>query len=214
MTTLFPDVCKEYKLFDQYGWVNHITLLPYEELLHVPAILKLPPGTGESGKSREELVQLIDLMPTIADYLDVPLRTQGQSLRPVIEDDEAVNEVVCSDSAMTYGLGRLKSVRSKEFKYIEDGLHYDRDLIDDLKLSRTAFSFVRSAVTDSETLFELTEGEEENLRKRYPDVTNELRTKLKDWESLNRDEGEQYFSENIESTEEIQEQLRNLGYLE
>ncbi len=57
----------------------------YEESAHIPLIIRSP-GQIEAGTTVEGYVSLIDLFPTILDYLDVePRDSDGKSLRGLIE---------------------------------------------------------------------------------------------------------------------------------
>lgn len=58
----------------------------YEELVRVPLIV-VPPGDAPQPRRLEGLTELIDLAPTILDYVGAaaPASFQGQSLRPRIE---------------------------------------------------------------------------------------------------------------------------------
>ncbi len=68
-----------------HGEVHHNHTL-YNELLSVPLVIK-PPGRSRVPTIIDDIVEMIDLAPTIADYAGVDLgwRTQGQSLRPALE---------------------------------------------------------------------------------------------------------------------------------
>ena len=62
----------------------------YEASVRVPLVLRLP-GGAHAGAGRSQLVELVDLFPTICDLLGVPhpeseQRPAGRSLAPVIAD--------------------------------------------------------------------------------------------------------------------------------
>lgn len=71
--------------FAEHGHFDHGHTL-YQELLHVPLIVFFP-GGKHAGKTVSDRVDLLDLAPTLYDYLDfepqVPL--EGLSLLPLIE---------------------------------------------------------------------------------------------------------------------------------
>lgn len=55
----------------------------HDELVHLPLIWRLP-GAAESGRRVAALTQPIDLLPTLGDWLGVPVpEVQGHSLRPL-----------------------------------------------------------------------------------------------------------------------------------
>ncbi|MBB6730861.1 sulfatase-like hydrolase/transferase [Cohnella zeiphila] len=58
-----------------HGLVEKGFDLHYEEALRVPLVLA---GAGAKGRSSDALVQLHDLIPTLAELADVPLRTEGE----------------------------------------------------------------------------------------------------------------------------------------
>ncbi len=69
------------ELYD-HGHTSHQGL--YDELLHVPLVISTP--RGGSGQT-DALVSQVDILPTILDYLDIPVppACEGKSLRPIIE---------------------------------------------------------------------------------------------------------------------------------
>ncbi len=63
----------------------------YEESAHIPLVIKFP-GEIESGTIVDGYVSLIDLFPTILDYLGVPEHeSNGTSLRGLIEKTDTVH---------------------------------------------------------------------------------------------------------------------------
>jgi len=121
---VFPGFCENHRLFEQYGRVGHLTILPYDELIHVPAVLKPAGETGLCG-STAEMVETVDLMPTVADLVGFPFETQGDSLREVMRGIASGKDHVFVDTAMSYGLGRTKAVRSDEFKLVRNEIEWD-----------------------------------------------------------------------------------------
>jgi arylsulfatase A-like enzyme len=70
--------------FAEHGGFVHHQL--YQEVLHVPLVLRFP-GLA-SGVRVQRRVRLIDVLPTITDYLGIeaPDHTQGESMLPLISD--------------------------------------------------------------------------------------------------------------------------------
>lgn len=59
--------------FWQHGEQGHNTTL-YDEMLHVPLIVRFPQGTGPAaGRRPDDLVSPMDLLPSLCDWLDLPL---------------------------------------------------------------------------------------------------------------------------------------------
>jgi arylsulfatase A-like enzyme len=72
--------------FFEHGRKGHGKSL-YDEVLHVPLIIRLP--SGPNGLVFDELASTLDIAPTILDYLGfgVPRSMQGRSLVPSSEED-------------------------------------------------------------------------------------------------------------------------------
>ncbi len=85
----------------------------YEEIVRVPMIMRLP-GVIEAGKVVNAHANSVDLLPTIMDYLQMPIpdAVQGRSLRPIIEGRQA-DEVGYGFSERPGG----RMVRSADMKY-------------------------------------------------------------------------------------------------
>lgn len=93
---------------------------PYEEQAHVPLIISYPKAFP-SNKIVNSPVQLIDIMPTIFDILDIPInfKLQGQSLLPYLTEEEYhdINQWTYSD-VITENNVFARAVRDKEWKLI------------------------------------------------------------------------------------------------
>jgi arylsulfatase A-like enzyme len=73
----------------EHGWIGHNVEL-YEPSIHVPLVMRLPPGRGPRGLRLSAAVDLLDLAPTFADIFGLrgeggsAREFQGRSLLPVI----------------------------------------------------------------------------------------------------------------------------------
>ncbi len=79
------------EMLGEKGLLNHTESL-YEPVLHVPLIVRDPAIPGASGQRLKQLVQRIDLMPTILDIAGVSqsgLGLQGRSFVPLLKDSQA-----------------------------------------------------------------------------------------------------------------------------
>jgi arylsulfatase A-like enzyme len=117
--------------FYEHGHTSHQGL--FEELIHVPLVASIP-GTKAKGRTVDALVSHVDIMPTILDYLQIPLppACQGKSLKPIIEGDaEQVNDSIFAE--YTGGAVRdIYTVRSARYKYYESvGEEFAYDLLKD-----------------------------------------------------------------------------------
>ena len=75
------------ELGEHGGMLSHGRTL-YRELVHVPLIVRWP-GQAFAGERIDQPVQLIDLMPTILDYLQCqPMDVPGRSLLTLIRGEE------------------------------------------------------------------------------------------------------------------------------
>jgi iduronate 2-sulfatase len=76
-----------WKLGEHAMWCKHTN---FELDARVPLIVRMPEGEADGG-SREALVELIDLYPTLCELagLAVPDRCEGESLVPLLRDAEA-----------------------------------------------------------------------------------------------------------------------------
>jgi hypothetical protein len=74
----------------EHEWVGPDGELPYEELIHVPLLLKLP-GGEQAGRRVETPTASIDLMPTLIDWFaqPTPPGIHGRSLLPLARGDDA-----------------------------------------------------------------------------------------------------------------------------
>lgn len=84
-----------------HWWLEHSKYL-YQEQIHVPLIF-YGPGCIDSGKEREDITGLVDILPTIAGLIDLSLGeeikdSQGVSLAPLLTARDAA-----------YGAGVLSS---------------------------------------------------------------------------------------------------------
>jgi arylsulfatase A-like enzyme len=114
--------------FGEHGTYGHGRL--HEECVHVPLIIKNNRRKG----THAELVGLLDIAPTLADYADCsfPQSFRGYSLKKLIEKDEAnwEREYVISE----YGeveLEHYHSYRDDDWTYIKDEegeRFYDRSI--------------------------------------------------------------------------------------
>jgi arylsulfatase A-like enzyme len=132
---------------------------PYEVNIHVPLIIKHP--DYDPGRISQK-AQLIDIMPTILDFLSIkiPPELQGKSLVPVIEKNEDVNEYV-------YGLGidNMKYIRSDSWKLI----------------MRNTFGEGRVELYNIEE----DSKESHNLLYNYPEIAKKLEEKISEWDIMN-----------------------------
>jgi arylsulfatase A-like enzyme/Tfp pilus assembly protein PilF len=106
----------------EHGEKTHGLFL-YEGTLHVPLLLRAP-GIIPAGRTIGGPVELVDLAPTVADYLGLPSfsRAQGKSLRARIEgrDDGRAAQARAETMMprLEFGWADLRMLRDGRFKYI------------------------------------------------------------------------------------------------
>jgi len=90
----------------------------YESTLHVPLILHWPSGTAPLGVRDDRPVGLIDVAPSILDFLRIPappsfvgISLLGQERRPVYSESMHTRDA--------FGWAPLRALRSGAFKYID-----------------------------------------------------------------------------------------------
>jgi arylsulfatase A-like enzyme len=102
--------------FYEHGHTSHHGI--YDELIHVPLAASIP-GAPAKCNTIDSLVSQVDILPTILNYLQIPVppQLQGKSLKPLIEGrTKAVNEFVFAE--YTGGAAPdCYAVRSTRYKY-------------------------------------------------------------------------------------------------
>jgi arylsulfatase A-like enzyme len=121
--------------FGEHGLMGHM-LCVYDTLLHVPLIIRYP-SVFEPGLRVEEMVQLIDIFPTIIDILDIDseeLDSMRGKSRAMEGEEAEENFIIAQDRIWPKALKNLllanpyfdisvyqrelESIRTEDFKYI------------------------------------------------------------------------------------------------
>ncbi|MEM7698926.1 MAG: sulfatase-like hydrolase/transferase [Verrucomicrobiota bacterium] len=180
--------------------------LNYEVCLAVPLIIYDPRLSEEDrGQRRHELVQSIDLAPTLLDLagLETPSEMQGRSWAPLLADKSAEwrSYAFAENLWSTYfGNPRIESVRTEQWKYIRY-FNNDRSLWKDLEgakgvrlyqvseAQRELYSTWRDASIEGEQpvheeLFDLTNDPHESTNlvslEEHGEILKELREKCQE----------------------------------
>lgn len=175
---------------------NRPILKLYDELLHVPLLLYFPTSIITPSRN-PSLVSLIDLAPTLVDFLSikVPAGWQGQSLLPLLTRNEGESRSgVFSQYAVREGAKRwpIVSYRTKDWKLIYDSVKQQHELY---YLDKDPY-------------------EKNNLYATRPSVLIELEVAIQ--QHLKDIRGESFKTTGVTAgmTLEMQERLRGLGYIE
>ncbi len=103
------------ELFDHGRAGHHLDQPPLEELIRIPLLVCLPSRLDRrGGRNIEQLVRMIDLAPTMLDYLgadDATVGMDGVSLRPLIEGDALAEQPAFISSIPFH------TVRTRRWKY-------------------------------------------------------------------------------------------------
>lgn len=154
----------------------------YDEVAHVPLIIRLP-GAGE--KRIKGLVQLIDLLPTLAELLEVPApaKIQGVSLLPLINEGRPVNKFAFAGTTYDpykpganapYGVASLtESVRDGKWKLMHEVTVPEKP---------------RSKSTETFELYDMENdpGEKTDAAASHPEIVKELSLELRRWNGSSR----------------------------
>ncbi|UCD29794.1 MAG: sulfatase-like hydrolase/transferase [Planctomycetota bacterium] len=141
----------------------------HEATIHIPMIMRLP-GVIPAGVVREQLVGLIDLMPTLCDLADfeIPDKVQGKSLVPIMQGKSVEwRKVIFSEVGYPgHTWGRVVTARTRRHKYVNH---------ENAPVGKPVEEF-----------FDLTndpwEVKNEINNPRYLDIVNRLKKEIKRWE--------------------------------
>ncbi len=99
--------------------------LAYEEVMHVPLLVKFPAGMAVAGGAVDALAQLTDIAPTVLDALGLghlAAEMQGVSLLPAARSDAAGHgqprRYAFAETQASTANHRLLAVRSERWKYL------------------------------------------------------------------------------------------------
>ena len=95
----------------------------YDDTVRVPLIIKQAAGEG-AGRRIRDLVQQVDLVPTILDFVRAPVpgNLRGRSLKPLLDGGELPARLVYSESLFAryqFGWSPLFTVTDGRYRYID-----------------------------------------------------------------------------------------------
>lgn len=168
----------------EHGHFGHCRSIAYETTLKTPLVLWIP-GAGR-GLRRAALVENLDIVPTLIDYLGLSADGagfEGASLRPVIEGNGKVRRA-------SFGLQGVS-------RTIHDG----------------TYKLVLDIASGRAQLFDLRKdpGEKTDLSAQRPAETRRLQGALQRW--IESREGPVATGESRRRAEELEKRLRAVGYL-
>lgn len=217
--------------FKEHGRLTH-GHAPYDELMHVPFVVRTP-SLDIRDRRIEALCSLIDLYPTILDYVDegnVPENVQGISLSDALNGGPVDGHEYVFSKTTSYDMqNTFYGIRSDEWKYMKietpnaSGRNIlklaryvlQKGLLTDI-IRRPKYYLNRYRYSESEFLYDVGADPHEtrNLIHEHHGKSQELDRILTAWESTCSELKEKHSSNepDEEIDEATQEQLRQLGY--
>ncbi len=196
------------ELYERESWAHGHTL--YEEVVRVPMILKLPKDMAgrAAGSAVDEVVELVDLFPTLAEFAGIEVGTEidGDSLASLIRGEREVDHhaIAISEHA-THTREQVlgAAIISRDHKLIEA---YDYGSAMPLRLLGSR----------REALFDLAAdpAEDVNRYEAKPSVVASLRDTLHARVGASPAITHRSTGEMVELSDEETEHLRALGYIE
>lgn len=187
--------------YGRFGRAGTIRGTLFDDVIHIPLIIKHP---KLSPKRVHNLVQIIDIMPTILDFLNIPIieEAQGKSLVPLIVENKTVNNFVFAGS--NYGrlnfdiysvLSVNEIVRDKDWKLMHEISYLEN-----------------GTIIDEYNLFKIDEsGEEPEVPLTEQDaIFKRFKKLLSDWRASVTPDDTAIATTNV--SEEFLETARKLGY--
>lgn len=170
--------------FGEHGRFGHHPYL-YDELVHVPLYIRLP---GTESSEVDTHVSLLDLPPTVCELLgvDPDAAMQGRSLLPAIRGDPLDDEVAMCTGAH----GGTLACRTPDWKCfwrVDDGVVELYDLVDD-------------------------PGETVDVSGDNPEIIADLRQRMESY--LADAEASDVTLPEVDDSAEVQQRLRDLGYVD
>ncbi|MFQ5636724.1 MAG: sulfatase [bacterium] len=176
--------------FLEHGDFLHKEL--YDEHIHVPLIMHFPGEERFKNRVIEQQASLIDVAPTILNYLSlpIPVMMQGTNLLTILDGKDLDLPVFSERIVISDALDKKKSVRTKEWKYIWWPTKKKAELFD--------------VLSDP--------GELHNIAEQRPDVSAKLHRQVTDWMRENEEKGQTIKTFTHTFDTETIEKLESLGY--
>ena len=176
----------------------------YKEALHVPLILKLLPEDHIYNKNIYREVGVIDILPTILDYVGIqrPSFLEGLTLKPLIEESMLPARVLFAED--TYWLNSYAIIQNG-YKYIENNVP-PGELFNPLLFYVNIRSFFKFRKNE---LYHIEDAKEQlNLLQKKTQLGNRMHSDLLKHIKIEN------IGERGVIDKETQEKLRSLGYIQ
>lgn len=106
---------------DQHLWRK---CRPYQPSANIPLIMRWPKNAGfnyQRGQVKDELVELRDIFPTLADAcgLTIPVELDGKSILKTFEKNEPWRKTLCLEHSLEYEPDNAwVAIRDERYKYV------------------------------------------------------------------------------------------------
>lgn len=192
------------EFYDHGGWLHGHTL--YNELIHVPLIIKLPHGRF-SGSVFENIVRSIDILPTILEELTIGLvqsEIDGKSLLKIIQGKDKEDRIFFSEIKYASFFPDQIASNTGGFKLLLNKTYTDAQY--------NYFSTPPPSRKDIELYDLLTDfNEKKNLARQNNSEVSKVMESIAQY--LQQGEYTTEDGKKIKLDERVKEQLRALGYL-
>ncbi len=174
----------------------------YDNVLRLPLIMKFP-EVIPAAKALKNQIESIDIIPTILQFLKVPLRREfeGRSVLNLLFEQNGGDIWF---PAFAERASAIFSIRTPQWKYIYNPDNYHT------YCSRSDDDEGSGYLIAAEELYDIQNDphERNNVVAHYPDVARDLRGQIIEWLNTNKVQHQDF-----ELTKEAEERLRALGYI-
>lgn len=203
--TLFIVTSDHGENIGEHGLMDHQYAL-YDTLLHVPLYVH---GGPFEDSVRNNLVQLIDIAPTILDMLDIDASEAREQFQGISFHPDADQSREYATAEYMTPQPSMDALETKIGDLPDHVYGYDRSL----RAIRTdRYKYIRGS-DDSQELYDIQDdpGEQTDLADTKPDVVDRLDTTLDEWlDSFEQTER----SKDVSMDNDTKSQLEDLGYLQ
>jgi arylsulfatase A-like enzyme len=165
----------------------------YDDMTRIPLLIKFPASDGIAPRRFPDLVETVDVLPTLLDRLCIPSieRMEGESLLPLVRGER--NGLSGSEVLLATSSRRLLAIRRGDFKYI---IHVQSEVEEIYDLRRDP-------------------DEQDNLAETHPELLRDLRRALEARVDLRSHSKRELEEKNLlRNDPEMNRLLNALGYTE
>lgn len=175
--------------FLEHGRWMHTNVPPYEEVIHVPLIARLP-GTGTAGRRSAAPVHTFDIAATVLDLLGLkpPVAIQARSFLPIVRGE--------AEQGWEYTFSETPEGRA-------------------LRNGRWKFLVLQSSAGRQAALYDLVQDRREttNVITQNPELARDLEGKMEALSTINRELRKGHVVKERHLDKDTIEQLKALGYV-